>query len=257
MIYAAFALWLLLVLLTGMGLYRLWAKLLGGATTDWLMLPATLLGEIAYSAGRLMTGRPAYGGLISPRDASTDPCRSPLTGKHGLLVAMLASALTILSCSSAVLLLTRYLGGEVVRSMVLADGLHSLTALPKELPRDWAELWATLAGQLDLLRRLLEGWANVDWANWKVPLYVLLTAMLAVRLGPVRHDARGTLAVWAILAGLLAALAAAFKPIRDALTGDIWYVLTYLWAMLLLLLAGTLLAAGALTLLRLVVPAKE
>lgn len=256
MIYAAFALWLLLVLVTGTGLYRLWAKWLGGATTDWLMLPATLLGELAYSAGRLMTGRPAYGGLISPRDASADPCRSPLTGKHGLLVAMLASALTILACSSAVLLLTRYLGGDVVRSMVLADGLHSLSALPRELPADWSDFWATLAGQVDLLRRLLESFTDVDWTDWQVPLYVLLTAMLAVRLGPVRHDVRGTLAVWAILAGLVAGLAATFPAVRDALAGDLWYVLTYLWAMLLLLLAGTLLGLGVRSVFRLLLPAR-
>lgn len=256
MLYVAFALWLLLVLLTGTGLYRLWAKCLGGATTDWLMLPATLLGESAYSAGRILTGRPAYGGLISPQDASADPCRNPLTGKHGLLVAMLASTLTLLAGVSAVLLLTRYLGGEVVRSLVLAEGLHSLSELPRELPADWSDFWALLAGQVDLLRRLLESFTDVNWSDWRVPLYVLLSAMLAVRLGPVRHDVRGTLAVWAVLAGLTAGLSATFPAVRDALAGDFWYVLTYLWAMLLLLLAGTLLGLAVRSAVRLVAPAK-
>ena len=77
MIYGALTLWLFLILLTGAGLYRCWTKRLGGAVVDWLILPATLIAETLYAAGRLLTESPR-----AQPDASGSPRRRPAMQPH-------------------------------------------------------------------------------------------------------------------------------------------------------------------------------
>ncbi|MCD4825029.1 MAG: hypothetical protein K8S55_10490 [Phycisphaerae bacterium] len=242
MIYLAFGMWFILILLTGMGLYRLWTKFLGGALVDWLMLPASMASEMAYSLGRLITGRPAYGGLISPKNAAADPCRNAISGKHGFLVSILASSLTMLVGMTAVLLLAKFLGDDVISSMVTNEWLTNLgfTSLPQEFPTSWDMLWDQVQYQLVLLRGITQAWADRDWLTWQVPVFVYGSAIFAVRLGPVRHDQRAMLAVAVIAVGLVAAAGSLFPPVADALTGDFWHILTYTWATLLFLLVITL-----------------
>jgi hypothetical protein len=252
MIYAALAMWVILILLTGMGLYRLWARQLGGALVDWLLLPATLAGELAYSAGRMMTGRPAYGGLISPRDASADPCRNAISGRGGFLVSMLASLLVLTASTTAIVLLAKYLDPGVISTMAFSD---LYIGLDRQLPTGWSDLWGMAEKQIDLLKGITATWTRLDWTDWHVPLFVYLTGALAIRLGPVRHDQRASLAVAAGIVGLAAIVGSVAEPVRDMLTGgDLWYLLTYVWSVLLFLLMVTLLMMGIVWLVRLLAP---
>ena len=123
MIYVAMGMWLFLILLTGMGVYRMWTKHLGGAVADWILLPATVMSEIAYSAGRLITGRPAYGGIISPRNPSNDACRTAISGKGGFPVAMLSSFLVLVVCGAALGLLSGWMGEGAIRAFVSPSGI--------------------------------------------------------------------------------------------------------------------------------------
>lgn len=241
MIYGTFAVWMLLILLTGVGLYRLWGRRVGGAVVDWLLLLATLTGELAYSLGRLITGRPAYGGLISPRDVANDPCRYAISGKGGFLVALLSSLLTLAVTVVLVGLLTHWLGRDVVQSVVTCEIIARLdaTCLPKELPTTWDGLWDVIEYQIVLVRRLVKGLAALDWTHWQVPVYVYLSAIFAVRLGPVRHDQRAMLVTAGALLGILALIGTAYPQMSDHLEG-LWYLLTYLWSLLLTLLMATL-----------------
>ena len=56
MIYAAFTLWLVLILFAGIGVYRLWTKLVKPAWVNWALLPGTVVSEMAYIFGCLITG---------------------------------------------------------------------------------------------------------------------------------------------------------------------------------------------------------
>ncbi|HPS53609.1 MAG TPA: hypothetical protein PLK08_08650, partial [Phycisphaerae bacterium] len=87
--------WCFCIYFTGRGLYRMWSSVIGGAVTDWLMLPATLLSELLYSGGRLMTGRPVYAGIIAPQNVTADPCRVAISGKNGFWVEMLSAGLAM------------------------------------------------------------------------------------------------------------------------------------------------------------------
>ncbi|MBN1943557.1 MAG: hypothetical protein JW849_09725 [Phycisphaerae bacterium] len=244
MIFVTLGIWLLLILVAGLGLYRYWTRRLGGAVVDWLMLPATLVSETAYSAGRLMTGRPAFGGLISPQDVNTDACRFAISGKHGFFVSMLSSFLTLVLCGLALAATAKWIGRDMIQSLVLGGGLLEPAWLPKNPPLQWDAFWDVLAYQIRLLRGFLETLGRQNWLDWRVWLFVYLSAGLSVRLGPVRHDWRATLVVGAILVGLLAAAAAIFPAVRDFVDGTLWCVLTYVWALLLGLMAATLIVTG-------------
>jgi hypothetical protein len=239
-----------------MGVYRLWRRLFGGATVDWILLPATLLGELAYAAGRVVTGRPSYAGLISPQNPAEDPCGHAIAGKFALPVAMLSSTLTIGLCGGALLASAKLCGKEVLNGFALCDGLHSLSRLPRELPDGWGSLWDLAALQIDMIRRVLEGWASVDWTDWPVPLFVYLSAAFTVRLGPVRHDQRAMVLVALALSGLIALGGAVFPAVDDLVRGDLWYLLSYCWAVLLVLLAGTMLIRGVIALVSLLLPGR-
>ena len=56
MIYAAFTLWLFLALFAGRGVYRLWTRLVPPAAVNWTLLPGTIISEMAYIFGCLVTG---------------------------------------------------------------------------------------------------------------------------------------------------------------------------------------------------------
>jgi len=256
MLYATLAFWLLLSLLTGLGLYRFWTRQMGGAVVDWLLLPATLVSELAYSLGRMLTGRPAYGGIISPQNVDNDACRVAISGKHGFWVSMLATFLTMVSCGLLLGLTIRWLGESFLSAFVLQYGLLEVTSLPMSLPTTWDAFWELLLDQIELLRRFCETLLRQDWLNWRAGLFVYLSGVFAVRLGPVRHDRRATLLVAAVLVALLAG-AGAMVPAVDAFVRErVWHVLTYVWAMLLSLLVITLLLTGGVVLARQFSPSK-
>lgn len=242
--FLTLAFWLILILVTGLGLYRYWTRRLGGAAVDWLMLPATLVGEVAYSAGRLMTGRPAFGGLISPRDVREDACRFAISGKNGFYVSMLSSFLTFILCSLSLASAIKWLGQPTVQSLVLTQGLPALTLLPKELPLQWGSFWDFLVYQIDLLRRFCEMLSRQDFLKWQTGAFLYLSGIFSVRLGPVRHDWRATIVVGVILAALSSAAATMIPAMGDFVDTTLWYAITYVWGMLLFLLALTMVLTG-------------
>ena len=244
MIYVAMGMWLFLILLTGMGVYRMWTKHLGGAVADWILLPATVMSELAYSAGRLITGRPAYGGIISPQNPSADACRTAISGKGGFPVAMLSSFLVLVVCGVTLGVLGKWMGDGAIGAFVSPDWIFESNLLPGTIPTGWDAFWNTVTYQVELLRRFCEGWTRLDWGNWPSPVFVYLSICFSVRLGPVRHDWRPTLVVTAMLLLLLAGAATLIEPLRDVVNGWLWRLLTYTWGLLLFLLVVTLIVLG-------------
>jgi hypothetical protein len=55
-VYLAFGLYLLLIILAAAGVYKLLASLIKPAATAWLLLPGTIVSEMGYIFGCLITG---------------------------------------------------------------------------------------------------------------------------------------------------------------------------------------------------------
>lgn len=247
--YAAFTVWLLLMLFMGMGIFRLWAGLVQPARVSWALLPGTVVSEMAYIFGCLITGGEIHRAKLMPGkgggkgEGGSEPTTEASSGLKfiGPLVAALVS---IVACAAAILAVHALLGERIIEAFTA--NLHD-AKLPKELPLQFAAFWDQLEGQVVLLRRMCETWRDLDWLNWRVPLFVYLAACLSIRLAPVRRDPRATLAAVVVIAGVIA-LIGTLNSRFDNLMSRLWPLLTYVWANLLFILSASLVLRGLIAL---------
>ncbi len=250
MVYVELVIWLLLIVFCGMGVYRLWAQVLRPAWLGWVLLPGTLVSEMAYIFGCLITGGEVRRAkLLSDRgDADSGEPTTQAAPRWKVLGPILAALVAILACGAAIGLADWLLGEPVMREFRFARELADPADQPAVLA-SWDALWGRMENQLRLLRRMCETLARLDWLNWRVPLFVYLATCLSIRLAPVRRDPRATLAAAGIVAVaivLIGAVTTRFDQILQAVRP----VLTYVWGNLLLLLAVSLLARGLIALAR-------
>jgi hypothetical protein len=249
---------MLLLVFMGMGVYKLWSRLVPAAWVNWVLLPGTIVSEMAYIFGCLITGGEIRRAklLVAPRTAGgrrrrggdSEPT-TEATQRFKVLGPLIASLLSIVACGAAIVLVHSLLGEPVIDSFYLVDGLFNVTYLEQSLPTGWAGMWDQLDKQLDMLRRMCETWGEVDWLDWRVPLFVYLAACLSVRLTPVGRDLRFTLSAAVIVVALIAGIGALSTRFTD-LVQDVWPLLTYVYATLLFLLAITLTLQGIVLLIR-------
>lgn len=251
MIYATFIFWFMLIIFAGLGVYRLWSGMIKSAWVNWALLPGTVISEMAYIFGCLITGgeiRRAK--LIPERDgkggAEAGEPRAEATAGMKFVGPMLAAVFAIVACGAAILGANALLGEPVTRLFRNGPmGLMGLAELPRELPASWGAFWDQVNRQVWLLRRMSETWVLLDWTLWKVPVFVYLSICLAIRLSPVSRSTRATLAAGVTIAVVVAVVGMMWRRL-DGLMDNIWPLLTFVWSLLLFLLVLTLLIRGAL-----------
>jgi hypothetical protein len=245
--YLALIVWLLLIILMGMGVYELLARLLRPAWVNWLLLPGTIVSEMAYILGCLITGGEVRSKII-PSGGGSGGAGGGGGGKGGggpateskggmkFISPMVASTLAIFACAAAVVVLHSALGKPVIRQF-------PLEVPQQQLPTSWGGFWSLLHYQVSLLQHTVDALGGLPWLDWKVPLFVYLSICLAVRLAPSRRPVRPTLAAAACVAVLIA-LAGLISSQFRGLTYDIWPLVTYVWAMLLLVMCASAATIG-------------
>lgn len=256
MIYAAFSVYLLGIFLMAMGTYRLWADMLRARWVNWALLPGTVVAEMAYIFGCLITGGEvrraklmggaSSNGRRSKRSSSSDEAEPTTESTPRLrhVGPVIAAFMTILACGAGIVLVHALLGEPVIAEFVVGtDRLLIPAELPKELPTSTGTFWDQVIAHVGLLRRMCGTWLELDWLDWRVPLFVYLATCLTIRLAPVRRSLRASLAAAVALAGLIGLTGLAwgqFSGLMDA----VWPLLTYVWSSLLFLLAVSLIARG-------------
>jgi hypothetical protein len=254
LLYAAFALWLMLIVLTAVGVQRLWAALVRPVWVQWALLPGTLVAQMAYIFGALITGGEIRRARLLPRKGdrtSPDAPAAEASPRVKFLGPAVASLMVLLACGGGILLANWLLGDTVIQQFVLSRGVLGMPKLAQELPTSWTALWDQLAGQVRLLQRMFETLGGVDWLDWRTPLFVYLAACLSVRLGPAGRDLRPALAAVLFVAAVIAVVGLVSDGFERLLL-DLWPLLTYVWANLLVLLTVTLLVRGAVALIRVI-----
>ena len=258
LIYAALTFWLMLVIFAGIGVYRLWCGLGKPAWVNWALLPGTVVSEMGYIFGCLITGGEVRRARLMGQSGGPTDDGEPtaeLSGGLKYLGPIVAALVAIIACVAAVIGCHKLLGGPVVGEFITAGGMLSVASLPEKLPTSWDLLWSQVSGQVTLVRRMCETWARLDWLDWRVPVFVYVSLCLAVRLSPTGRPVRPTLAAAAGIA-LVIALVGLIWPGLSSIVQDVWPLLTYLWASLLLALIITALALGLAYLVR-VIAGKE
>jgi hypothetical protein len=253
-IYAAFTFWLFLIAFMGMGIYRLWAGLVKPAWINWALLPGTAVSEMAYIFGCLITGgeikRAKLIDTSAGKTSSATGTSDAAAGASGTVAQAapklkfigpaVASLLAIVACAAAIIALHTYLGRPVISQFNAALSVNPTIALPAVLPGTWEGFWDQIVGQVRLLQRSCQAWAGLQWSDWHVPLFVYLAACLSIRLAPARREVRAMLFSLVLIAVGIA-IAGQLNQQFETLMSDLWPLLTYVWASLLLLLTTTLL----------------
>lgn len=243
MIYAAFTLWLFLIVFLGLGVHRLLSQMLKPAWINWALLPGTVVSEMAYIFGCLITGGEIRRAKIMPtspgsRSRDDGEPTTESTAKLKVIGPVVAALIAMVACAGSIVVAGSLLGGPVMDEFSVRG-----ESLPKSLPTDWGLLWGQINQQVGLLRQTCEALARLDWLDWRVPLFVYLGMCLALRLAPVRRDLRPTLAAAVVIAGVIA-IVGGISSRFAGLMRDIWPLLAYVYATLLLLLIAVLLVRG-------------
>ncbi|OPX22527.1 MAG: hypothetical protein B1H04_04855 [Planctomycetales bacterium 4484_123] len=253
MIYAALAVYLLGILFMAMGVYRLWAGMVNPRWVGWALLPGTVVSEMAYIFGCLITGgeihrarlmgpaRAGQGNKAAKAGAEPTTEATPRIPHLGPVIEAFAA---IVACGAAILAAHALLGGPVIdRFGIVSDQLH------RALPTSTAGFWQQVHRQVHLVRHMGRTLLALDWLDWRVPVFVYLAACLSIRLAPVHRPVRASLAAVVALAGIIALVGLAWWRF-SGLVGRIWPLVSYVWASLLFLLALSLIIRGCVGLVR-------
>jgi hypothetical protein len=251
-IYAAFALWVFLILFMAIGVHALLSRMVKPAWASWALLPGTIVAEMAYIFGSLVTGGEIKHAKLLPgktanKKADLDP--EPATETNPRLKVIgptVAALMAVFACGAGIVLAHAFLGQPVVGEFI---GGWPASELEKTVPTSMPAFWDQIERQTWLLKRMTQTWGDVDWLDWRVPVFVYLTICFSVRLAPGKRDLRYTLLAVLILTGLIALIGAVSSRFGD-LMQTIWPLLTYIWTILLFLLGVTLIIHGLICLIR-------
>ena len=257
MVYAAFSIYLLGILFLGRGIYRLWADLVRPAVVNWALLPGTVVSEMAYIFGCLITGGEVRRAKLIDTDGSSKSAAgdaseptteaAPRLRVVGPIIAAFAS---ILACGACLLLahwpLGRPMTGVFENACDAILGRGEL--LPARVPTSVEAFWGHLHAHVNLIRAMGRTCLSFRRLDWRAPLFVYLATCLSVRLAPVRRSFRATLAAIVATAGIIALLGL-WDRFHELMV-DLWPLVSYVWSLLLALLALTLAIRGVVALLR-------
>ncbi len=252
LIYVSLAFWLLMTIFAGAGTYRLWSRLAHPAWVNWALLPGTVVSEMAYIFGCLITGGEIRRARLIEMptkatrrkgESDSDQAGTQANPRLKVIGSIVPPLVAMVVCGWAIVVVHWLLGDPVIDKFTASGGMLVDVALPKQLPTGWVAFWDQLAGQITLLRRICETWGRLNWLDWRVWVFVYLSICLSVKLTPARRPMRMTLAAAVIIVAVIA-IFAPLSGILTALIGDVWPLLTYVWTSLLFLLAITLIVHG-------------
>lgn len=242
--YVALTFWILVIVLTALGVHRLWSSLVQPKIVNSVLLPGTLVAQLGHVLGLLITGGTVNNTALIKDDDSGEPQtgqdvkpRVPVIGP--VLIALLPMA----GCAIAIYWASLYFGGQFLNAM------SNISVEEFALPTSLSAFFLMLRQSLTMVERLVEVFRSSDWTNWQTLLFVYLAVCLTVRMAPLTGNLRG--AFGAILVfGILAFLFGQWSQARPDALASIWTLITFSAAVLLLLLIVSLVIRGLIDLVK-------
>ncbi len=234
----ALAFWLLLILFTALGVYRLLELFGKPKAVDWALLPGTIVAELAYVSGCLLTGAEVRSATLFPSGGKGKTQTTQATPKIKVIGPVLSALVAMAGCIAVIVTAHGLLGEPVIRDFIV-DETHVVPeigpTLSGLLPTTSQEFWDFPAAQVKIVRKMVQTWMATDWLDWRVPLFVYLTLCLSIRLAPIRRPIRPALGA-AVLAPIILAICLQTGADLSSRIDGLWLILTYIWASLLLVL---------------------
>ena len=245
MTYVMLAFWLLVMMFTAQGVYRLWTGMVQPRWVNAALIPGTLLAQLGYVTGTLLTG-----GTVSDvtlfGDQDGQPRQGGSTGtRWPMLGATVAAVAPLVLCAAGIGLAVKYLGGSAIHPLFTET-------LSKAFPSTIGSFWEMLRDVVALTERTLGGLFNVDLFNWRAFLFVYLLICLSVRLGPLPNHSRPAMIAIGLMTIVVAVCGSLFAGVRAYLE-TVWLLLSLVVGVLMLLLVISLLIRGGIALTRIVI----
>lgn len=242
--YASLTFWMAVIVFTALGVHKIWSSLVQPKVVNSILLPGTLVAQLGYVLGLLITGGTINNTALIKDDDSGEPQtgqdpkpRVPIVGT--IVIALLP----MVGCAVAIWIVSRYWGTGILAEM--APPPDKQLGLPSNL----ALFFAMLHGCVDLVQSLLDVLRRSNLSDWRTVLFLYLVVCLTVRMAPLTGNIRGALGALLIF-GILAFLFGQISPgTTDSLAGA-WPLITFCVAVLLFLLLLSLLLKGAVSLIR-------
>ncbi len=243
MIYAALTFWLLIIVFSAWGVHRLWSGLLKRRTVNLLLLPGTLVAQLGYVLGVLVSGGTVNNTTVIKDDETAEPQqadnpqpRIPVIGP--VLIGMLP----LVACAVGICVASGYLGKDIVERF-------GHQPLATSLPLGLAGFWQLLRDLITLAEQGIDAVRAADVFQLRTAVFIYLVICLAVRMAPFPGNLRGSLGA-IILVGLAAALLGLLTTASVDIIHRGWPVLSFAVAVLLVLLMLSLMIRGLVELIR-------
>jgi hypothetical protein len=240
--YAAMTFWLLVIVFTALGVHQLWSSLIHPRVVNSILLPGTLVAQLGYVLGLLVTGGTVNNTSLITDDESGEPqtdtdtqTRVPVIGT--IIIALLP----MIGCAVAIYWVSRYLGSEILTGMS-AESVQRF-ALPTSLPL----FFAILHGTLELVQQLVAVIRSANLTDWRTLLFLYLAICLTVRMAPLTGNVRGALGA-IFLTGVLAFLVGQLAGSASGALASAWPLISFTVAVLLALLIISLVVKGSVAL---------
>ena len=242
--YAQMTFWLVVIVFTALGVHRLWSSLVEPKVVNSVLLPGTLVAQLGYVLGLLITGGTVNNTTLIKDDDSGEPetgddaqTRVPLIGT--IIIALLP----MVGCAVAIYWVSRYFGTSILSGMEAA----SLSRL--SLPTSLSLFFGMLRQAVNLIEELVTVVRGQDLTDWRTLLFLYLVICLTVRMAPLTGNIRGALGA-ILLTGILAFLAGQIFTSTAGPLGSTWPLITFSVAVLLLLLIISLVVKGTVCLVK-------
>lgn len=246
MLYAAFTFWLLVIVFSAWGVHALWSSLIRPKVVNGILLPGTLVAQLGYVLGLLVTGNSVQNLSLMGEDEAGEPqTQPPESHRLPVIGPIVLGLLPWLACTIGLYFATAYLGGGVF------GGGERVVALQQILPQSLGGFWNLLRHMIDLMDVLVRIVWGAEWLQWRTVLFFYLATCLTVRMSPIDGNRRGALCA-ILLTGLTVGLLGAFIPAVQNWVLDLWGLLSFAAAAALVLLLGSLLVTGVVRLVRLI-----
>lgn len=242
--YAALTFWMAVIVFTALGVHKIWSSLVQPKVVNSILLPGTLVAQLGYVLGLLITG----GTVDNTALIKDDDSGEPQTGKDSktqvpIVGTIVIALLPMVGCAVAIGVVSGYWGTGILAEM--ATSSDRKLGLPSSLPL----FFSMLHGCIDLVQRLLNVLQRSNLSDWRTVLFLYLVVCLTVRMAPLTGNIRGALGALLIF-GVLAFLLGQISPATTESLSGAWPLITFCVAVLLLLLMVSLIIKGGVGLIR-------
>lgn len=248
--YAAMTFWLFVIVFSALGVHRLWSSLVQPKIINSILLPGTLVAQLGYILGTLVTGGTVNNTTLVKDNESCEPETGEDTQtKVPVIGSVILALLPMAGCAVAIYWTARYFGGQFLDGMQQAQFNQTL------LPTSLAAFFDTIRGTLSLVEHLVAVVRASDLQNWHTILFLYLVVCLTVRMAPLTGNLRGSLGAIALF-GVIAFLVSQVTKSDSGAFGTAWPLIIFCVAVLLFLLILSLIVTGVVGLIKTVLDQK-